>query len=118
MRGLRLFETTRSRVLRRDPTDAERKLSAKLRGRGLAGHKFVRQQPIGPYFADFLCREALLIVEVDGATHSTAAELVSDSRREEFLREKGYQVLRVTNEDVFTNLDGVCETVLAKIVGS
>ncbi|MBB4196927.1 very-short-patch-repair endonuclease [Rhodoblastus sphagnicola] len=82
-------------------------------GRRLAGFKFVRQENIGPYFADFLCREHRLIVEIDGATHSTDDEIASDRRREAFLREKGFRLLRVTNDDVFNNLDGVCETILA-----
>ena len=72
MRGLRLAETQLSRQLRRSQTEAERKLWHRLRNRGLCGFKFVRQEPVGSYFADFLCREKALIVEVDGATHSSA----------------------------------------------
>ena len=85
----------------------------KLRGRRLAGFKFVRQESIGPFYADFVCREEKLIVEVDGATHSTPEEVACDARRESFLRNFGYRILRVTNDDVFNNLDGVCETILA-----
>jgi very-short-patch-repair endonuclease len=80
---------------------------------GLCGLKFVRQENIGPWFADFLCREKRLIVEVDGATHSTPAELLSDARREAFFRAEGYRILRVSNDDVFNNIDGVCDTILA-----
>ena len=118
MRGLRLLETKRGRALRRERTDAERVLWEKLRARRLAGLKFVRQEPVGPYFADFLCREAKLIVEVDGATHSTDEEIDYDCRREKFMGESGYHVLRVTNHEVFANVDGVCETILAAMVGS
>ena len=92
-------------------TSAEARLWSKLRNRGLAGHKFVRQEPIGPYFADFLCRERALIVEVDGATQSTEEELAQDARRSRFLEEKGYTVLRVLNTEVMTELDGVLETI-------
>ena len=113
MRGLRFFETERSRELRRASTSAENKLWAKLRARRLGGLKFVRQENIGPYFADFLCRERRLIVEVDGATHSTPAEVVSDARREAFFRAEGYRILRVTNDDVFHNIEGVCATIVA-----
>jgi very-short-patch-repair endonuclease len=113
MRGLRLFETERSRALRRASTSAEAKLWTKLRRRSLCGLKFVRQDNIGPYFVDFLCREKRLIVEVDGATHSTPAEVASDARREAFFRARDYRILRVSNDDVFNNLDGVCETILA-----
>jgi very-short-patch-repair endonuclease len=115
MRGLQLHERNRSRDLRKNQTSAEQQLWRKLRGRQLGGCKFVRQEPIGPYFADFVCREHRLIVEVDGATHSTDEELARDANRERFLHEAGYGVLRVTNDEVFNNLDGVCETILAAL---
>jgi very-short-patch-repair endonuclease len=92
LRGLRIPETRRARGFRRAQTPAEARLWSKLRNRGLAGYKFVRQEPIGPYFADFLCRECALIVEVDGATHSTEDELHRDAHRTEFLESKGYNV--------------------------
>ena len=111
MRGQRLLERNRSRDLRRGQTPAEQKLWRKLRGRQLDEHKFVRQEPIGPYFVDFVCREQRLIVEVDGATHSTDEELAYDAHREKFLAEEGYRVLRVSNDEVFSNLDDVCETI-------
>jgi very-short-patch-repair endonuclease len=113
LRGLRISETRRARGLRRAQTPAEARLWSKLRNRGLAGHKFVRQEPIGPYFADFLCRQRALIVEVDGATHSTAEELAQDARRSRFLEEKGYTVLRVLNTEVMNELDGVLERSLS-----
>ena len=89
MRGSRIPETRRARVLRRSQTQAEASLWRALRGRGLDGLKFVRQEPIGPYFADFVCRDKRLVVEIDGATHSTDEELRRDSRRTEFLA--GYE---------------------------
>jgi very-short-patch-repair endonuclease len=112
LRGLRILEIRRARSLRRTQTPAEARLWSKLRNRGLAGHKFVRQEPIGPYFADFLCRDHALIVEVDGATHSTEEELAHDAHRTRFLEEKGYTVLRVLNADALSELDGVLETIL------
>ena len=84
MRGLRLHEARRARHLRKDQTEAERRLWRRLRNRLLGGFKFVRQEPIGPYFADFVCREENLIVEVDGATHSTDGERRHDGKREQF----------------------------------
>jgi very-short-patch-repair endonuclease len=86
-----------------------------LRGRGLGGFKFVRQGPIGPYFADFVCRDQMLIVEIDGATHSTDEELRHDAHRTKFLVERGYRVLRIANNDVHRNLEGALETILAKL---
>jgi very-short-patch-repair endonuclease len=110
MRGIRIPEARRSRALRRDQTEAERRLWSKLRNRQLAGCKFVRQEPVGPYFVDLLCREHRLIVEVDGATHSTDEEKAYDARRTAFLEREGYKVVRFTNAEVYENMDGVLET--------
>jgi very-short-patch-repair endonuclease len=112
MRGLRLIETHRSRALRRTAPAAERLVWRLLSNRGLGGFKFVRQEPIGPYFADFACREAKLAVEIDGATHSTAEELAHDARRSAFLAKQNYRVLRFTNEQVFENVEAVGEAIL------
>jgi very-short-patch-repair endonuclease len=79
MRGIHLHERRRSRELRASQTSAEQRLWAALRSRRLSGFKFVRQEPIGPYFADFVCREKKLVVEVDGATHSTGEERERDA---------------------------------------
>ncbi len=70
MRGPDDPGTARSRTLRRSQTDAERALWSRLRDRRLAEAKFVRQQPIGRNFADFACREAKLVVELDGSQHA------------------------------------------------
>src|SRR5580693_3722830 len=118
MRGSRISETRRARTMRRNQTAAESQLWRALRGRGLKRFKFVRQEPVGPYFADFACREQRLIVEIDGATHSADVELRHDLRRAGFLHAQGYRVVRVTNEDVYRNLDGVLETILAKLTAS
>ena len=115
MRGIRIPETGHARQLRKAQTEGERLLWLRLRGRGLNGHKFVRQAPIGPYFADFACRDFGLIVEVDGATHSNESERRHDERRTDFLNARGYRVVRVANDDVFHNLDGVLETILLAI---
>ncbi|MGD0565282.1 MAG: DUF559 domain-containing protein [Roseiarcus sp.] len=108
---MRLHETNRARALRRAQTEAERLLWRRLRARGLNGFKFVGQEPIGPYFVDFVCREATLVVEADGATHSTDDEIRGDERRASFLRAQGYRITRVGNDDVDRNLDGVLETI-------
>ncbi len=115
MRGLRILETDRARELRRSETAAEAKLWVKLRGRGLKGFKFNRQVSIGPYFADFVFRDEKLIVEVDGATHGTEEEIAVDKRRSDALTERGYRILRVTNDEVFRTIDAVLETVLAAL---
>ena len=104
-----------ARALRRQFTPAEELLWARLRGRRFQDFKFVRQAPVGPYIVDFLCRRALLVVEVDGATHSTDEEISHDERRTAFLASEGYRVLRVGNFDVRDNLEGVEETILAAL---
>ena len=113
MRGLRIFEADRVRGLRRAQTDAEGQLRRRLRNRGLGGFKFSRPEPIGPHFADFVCREDTLVVEVDGATHSTDEETAYDDRRTSSLSSMGFRVVRVINDEVYQNLDGVLDTILA-----
>ena len=115
MRGLRLHEARRARGLRKDQTEAEHELWRRLRNRALGGFKFVRQEPIGPYFADFVCREEKLVIEIDGATHSTDDERRRDEKREEFLRDRGYRVTRFHNDEVYGNIEGVLDTILAAL---
>jgi very-short-patch-repair endonuclease len=93
----------RAKELRRNQTDAEQILWQKLRSRQLGGFKFRRQVPVGPYFADFLCLEARVIVEVDGGQHSEA----KDAARTEALEKAGYRVIRFWNNEVIENIDGV-----------
>jgi very-short-patch-repair endonuclease len=105
--------TQRARGLRRELTEAERKLWYRLRAHRLAGLSFRRQAPCGPFIADFFCAGAKLVIEVDGATHSTDDEIAYDARRDAWFAANGYRVLRLTNDEVYRNLDGVCETSMA-----
>jgi very-short-patch-repair endonuclease len=75
----------------------------------------VRQAGIGPLFADFACRERKLIVEIDGGTHLTAAEVQSDAHRDAGLAKLGYRVVRVRNDEVYDNIGGVLETLLNEL---
>nr|WP_298129178.1 endonuclease domain-containing protein [uncultured Pseudoxanthomonas sp.] len=95
----------RERRLRRDQTDAERLLWQHLRDRRLLGWKFRRQHRIGPYFADFACVEAMLVVELDGSQHLTQQR--HDEARTCFLETQGYRVLRFWNDDVLRETDAV-----------
>jgi very-short-patch-repair endonuclease len=104
--------TRRARLLRRAPNEAEKRLWGSLRDRRLNDFKFVRQAPLGPYFADFLCRERRLVVEVDGVTHGEDHQVTYDARRTRYLEGQGYRVRRVWAIEVFTNLDGVLTTIL------
>ena len=71
----------------------------------------------GPYIVDFLCREARLIVEVDGATHSEDHEVAYDRRREAYLKREGYRIVRVLNNDVYTHINDVLEMILMSLEG-
>lgn len=115
MRGPNRKKVLRVRNLRCDATDAETKMSFAFRDRRLAGFKFVRQEPIGRYIADFVCREARLIVEVDGGQHNENAR---DRQRDSFLISEGYRILRFWNSDVLTNMHGVLQTILASLNSS
>ena len=112
MRGPQPWRTNRARVLRSRPVSAEARLWNRLRNRQLGGFKFVRQAPVGPYFADFICRSAKVVVEVDGATHGTPDEQLMDAERTQECRRQGYRVFRLRNIDVFENMDGVLDTLL------
>ena len=98
--------------MRRAATEAEDRLWQELRGRRLAGIKFRRQLPVPPYVADFLCAEAMLIVEVDGSQHG---ESVRDDVRTAFLKARGFRVLRFWNEDVLREMSSVCDTIIAYV---
>ena len=97
----------RSRALRRDSTDAEALLWWRLRNRQVAGAKFRRQQPFGPYFLDFYCHEHKLIIEVDGGQHMLPEEAERDKVRTSYLTTCGLRVIRVTNLEVLKETDSV-----------
>jgi very-short-patch-repair endonuclease len=103
---------TRARRLRLDATDAERRLWYRLRSRQIDGAKFVRQERIGPYVVDFVCREQRLIIEVDGGQHATDHR---DAVRDRWLSDRGYRVLRFWNNDVLSNTEGVLEAIAAAL---
>ena len=98
---------TRARSLRASQTSAEAKLWQALRNRRLARWKFRRQHPIDRYIVDFVTLDGKLIVEVDGVTHSTPSEIKRDKARTEVLEASGILVVRVSNTDVYENLEGV-----------
>ena len=100
----------RARSLRKNRTEAENRMWYYLRNRRLGGYKFVREQVIDKYIADFVCREKKLIVEVDGGQHMLAAAY--DQERTRNLEAFGYQVLRVWNNEVNLNIQGVMEKIL------
>ena len=100
-----------ARTLRANATEAEQKLRSRLRKRQVYGFQFRRQYSIGPFFVDFICLEARLIVEVDGSQHADQKD--RDKSRSEFLRAKGYNLLRFWNFDVLSEIDSVVERIAA-----
>jgi very-short-patch-repair endonuclease len=114
MRTRDIPKFARAQTLRSVSTEAEKKLWRRLRDRRLGGTKFVRQAPIGPYYADFVCRACKLVVELDGSQH---AESAYDDKRDAILIVLGYRVLRFWNVDVLGSIDHVCETIVAAVEG-
>ncbi|WP_244743399.1 MULTISPECIES: endonuclease domain-containing protein [unclassified Mesorhizobium] len=104
--------TVRARQLRQDDTEPEYRLWGELRSRRLNGYKFSRQIPIGRYFVDFVCRERLLVIELDGGQHSESAR---DDIRTRFLNAHGYSVLRFWNHEVLREQRAVLDTILAAL---
>ena len=105
-----------ARRLRREQTEWEHSLWTRLRRRQLNGFKFRRQHPIGPFFADFFCPEAKLVIEIDGSQH--ADELGSDKSRTDFLRDAGYDVLRFGNHEINSEIDTVMERIAEALESS
>lgn len=98
-RNLRLLRL--ARAMRADPTPAEDILWEQLRGSQL-GLRFRRQEPIGPYIADFVCKAGRLVVEVDGDSHDDPQ---ADARRDRDLRAMGYRVIRFANSEIYEHRD-------------
>jgi very-short-patch-repair endonuclease len=105
----------RARALRRDSTKAEQILWRVVRAHRLLGIGFRRQTPIGPYIVDFVSHAAKVVVELDGGQHYDNAHEARDARRDRFLRAKGFRVLRFSNHDVTTNLEGVWDVIAAAV---
>ena len=103
--------TKRARKLRRDMTEAERKLWTRIRNRQLEKTKFVNQSPIGPYIADFAARSLRLVIELDGGQHSES----KDAPRTKIIEAHGYRVIRFWNNDVMENIEGVLEAIVREV---
>ena len=93
-----------AKAMRKEPTDAEYALWQMLRAGRLAGMKFRRQVPLGPYVCDFVCHERKLIVEADGWQHEGSKR---DAVRNRYFEEQGYRTIRFPNEDILEDADAV-----------
>ena len=99
----------RARQMRANPTPAEARLWYHLRAHRFENHKFRHQTVLAPYIIDFTSRTAMLAIEVDGDTHATQQDY--DAARTRFLESEGFHVLRFTNAEVMTNIEGVLQTI-------
>jgi len=99
----------RARRLRRDQTDAEKKLWAHLRAGRLGEFRFRRQFPIGNFITDFACPRARLVIELDGGQHLDQAS--KDAWRTSLIEQRGYNVIRFWDPEVLTDIDGVLQRI-------
>ena len=105
----------RARSLRRNMTDAERRLWRELKGLKQLGFHFRRQVPIDPYIVDFMCFSRRLIIEVDGGQHNWDVNQKRDAIRDGFLNEENFRVLRFWNNDVLQNTEGVMIAIMLEL---
>ncbi len=101
----------RAKELRKRMTPAERTLWSRLRGHQLGGLKIRRQHPLGRFIADFYCTDARLVLEVDGGIHDRLVE--RDAARTEYLEQRGFEVMRIRNEEIEQNIEKVLAEILA-----
>ncbi|MFA6410441.1 MAG: endonuclease domain-containing protein [Candidatus Buchananbacteria bacterium] len=104
-----------ARILRKNQTPYESKLWCLLRDKRLEGLKFRRQYPIGIYIVDFCCFEKKLIIELDGGHHNQNEQIKNDQKRDQYLINQGYKILRFWNNDLDNNIEGVIEKILISL---
>jgi very-short-patch-repair endonuclease len=102
-----------ARSNRHEPTPAEARLWAVLRGGRLSGLKFRRQHPIDRFILDFFCAENMLAIEVDGSIHQSAGQPAYDAERTLALNDLGIRVLRFTNQEITSDQDTVLNRILS-----
>ena len=107
---MRRESISKARKLRHESTDAERALWRLLRRRQLAGYKFRRQVPAGPYIVDFMCYSPRLVIELDGGQHQ--AQSAYDAARTRWLEARGFRVIRFWNNQVLQESEAVAQAIL------
>ena len=106
----RYGSVSRAQAFRKSMTDGEQKLWSRLRGKQLE-YYFRRQKPIGKYIVDFVCWKEKLVVEIDGSQHFTNAGKEHDRKRDQFLMEQGFRILRFNSVEVLNNTDGIIDAI-------
>lgn len=104
--------------MRKRPTRAEKTLWQHLRGKRMRGFRFRRQQPIDRFIVDFYCRQAQLVVELDGSSHDSTEAAEYDDQRTLFLEALGLSVLRFSNKQVIYETDTVLNTIAEHLSGN
>ena len=107
------LRSERSRELRARQTKAESLIWTVVRARRLAGLKFRRQHPIGPFFGDFVCIEKHLVIELDGGYHDYQYE--DDVERQSYIEDRGWRVIRFTNEEVLSDVEAVAISIAKQL---
>ena len=115
--SIRHLQQKRARELRHAQTSAEKSLWYRLKQLPLVQTHFRRQVSIGPFVVDFACLKHRLIIELDGPSHTQDDQQQRDAIRSAYLRGKGFQVLRFWNDDVYSDIDSVIDTILARMSG-
>ena len=100
-------KTILARNLRKNATIQERRLWNLLKNRQFHNLKFKRQQLIGDYIVDFICKEVKIIIEIDGGQHNEPENIEYDKTRTEYLNNLGYKVIRFWNNEIYENIEGV-----------
>jgi very-short-patch-repair endonuclease len=106
----------RARRLRRDQTEAEKKLWGRLRSKRLIQFRFKRQFPIGNFIADFACPQSKIVIELDGGHH--ADQMAKDDWRTRLIEQRGFRVIRFWDNEVLTDIDGVVDRIAAALRGT
>ena len=104
-----------SNKLRKEMTDAERRIWKHIRGKQIKNLQFYRQKIIGSYIVDFYCPEANIVIEIDGGQHFEAKGLCEDKMRDKYLSSLGFKVLRFNNLEVLQNTEGVYQKLLEEL---
>ncbi|MGD8522239.1 MAG: DUF559 domain-containing protein [Desulfobacterales bacterium] len=104
-----------ARELRKNMTDAERRLWSRIRRKQLKNYQFYRQKNIGNYIVDFYCPAAKPIIEVDGGHHYSSENIQKDKKRDDYLINLRFTVLRFSDRDIFKNIDGVLQEIFDRL---